>query len=168
MLSNSTDGICRGTLWPYTQSTGLYRCPSDKSLWLYGTRRAPRPFNVALSVAMNGGYNGLNGRALHPVVVETLAELRRPGSVFTFLDEEEASVTSGEFIVMPDQTAYWLVVPGYRDRGCGANVAFADGHVNFKKWQYLGRTRTGPNTSVQNELDRADLTWVVNALPSAR
>jgi prepilin-type N-terminal cleavage/methylation domain-containing protein/prepilin-type processing-associated H-X9-DG protein len=168
ILTDSTDGIRRGALWPYTQSTGLYRCPSDKSLWGYGARRAARPFNVALSTAMNGGYNGENGRALHPVVVETPAELRRPGSVFTFLDEEEASMTSGAFFVDPDQTGHWLMIPGYRDKGCGANVAFADGHVSFKKWQSLGRTRTGPETPVQNALDRADLAWVVNALPSAK
>ena len=168
MLTDSTDGIRRGALWPYTQSTGPYRCPSDKSLWRYGAQRASRPFNVALSVAMNGGYNGDNGRALHPVVVETLAELRRPGSVFTFLDEEEASMTSGAFFVDPDQTGRWWVVPGYRDKGCGANVAFADGHVNFRKWQYLGRTRVGPDTPVRNELDRADLAWIGNALPSAK
>jgi prepilin-type processing-associated H-X9-DG protein len=168
MLTESTDGIRQGALWPYSPSTDLYRCPSDKAVWCYGPRRAPRPFNVALSSAMNGGYNGDNGRAMHPGVVETLAELRRPGGVFTFMDEEEASMTSGEFFVMPDQIGYWLMVPGYRDKGCGANLAFADGHVSFKKWQCLSRTRTGPNTPVRNELDRADLAWVVNALPSAK
>jgi len=167
MLSDSTEGINRGALWPYTQSTGLYRCPSDKSLWRYGARQASRPFNVALSAAMNGGNNGDHGRALHPVVVETLAELRWPGRVFTFLDEEEASMTSGAFFVDPDQTGHWLMIPGDRDRGCGANVAFADGHVSFKKWQSQDRTRKGPETPVRNQQDRADLAWVVNALPSA-
>jgi prepilin-type processing-associated H-X9-DG protein len=76
-------------------------------------------------------------------------------------------MTSGEFFVMPDQTGYWVMVPGYRDKGCGANLAFADGHVSFKKWQYLGRKRAGPNTTVQNELDRADLAWVLSVFPSA-
>jgi prepilin-type N-terminal cleavage/methylation domain-containing protein/prepilin-type processing-associated H-X9-DG protein len=168
MKSDSTDWIRQGALWPYTQSAGLYRCPSDKSLWRYGDRRASRPFNVALSSAMNGGFNGANGRAMHPAVVETLAELRRPGSVFTFMDEEEASMASGAFFVPPDQTGIWYMIPGYRDRGCGANLAFADGHAGFKKWQYLGRTRTGPETPVRNEQDRADLAWIVSALPSAR
>jgi prepilin-type N-terminal cleavage/methylation domain-containing protein/prepilin-type processing-associated H-X9-DG protein len=168
MLTESTDGVRRGALWSYTQSTDLYRCPSDISLWAYGARRASRPFNVALSVAMNGGNNGDNGRALHPVVVETLAELRRPSSMFTFMDEEAASMTSGAFFVDPDQTGRWWVVPGCRDKGCGANVTFADGHVSFKKWQYPGRTRTGPDTPVRNELDHADLAWVVNAMPSAK
>ncbi len=76
-------------------------------------------FNVALSVAMNGGYNGANGRALHPAVVEMLAELRRPGSVFTFQDEEEVSMTSGAFFVDPDQTGVggWSPVTGTRVAG---------------------------------------------------
>ena len=165
MLSESTDGIRQATLWPYTGNDGIYRCPSDKSLWPYGNRRAPRPFNVALSAALNGGLDGENGRALDPVVVERLAELRRPVGVFTFIDEEEVSMTSGAFFFGPNQTNFWATIPGCRDKGCGANVAFADGHVSFKKWQWLGRTRTGLRTYVQNQLDRADLAWLMGAVP---
>ena len=117
---------------------------------------------------MNGGYNGANGKALDSTVVEKLAEIRRPGSVFTFMDEEEASMASGAFFVSAVQNNIWWMIPGYRDRGCGANVAFADGHVSFKKWQYLGRRRTGPETPVRNEQDRADLAWVVSVFPSER
>jgi prepilin-type N-terminal cleavage/methylation domain-containing protein/prepilin-type processing-associated H-X9-DG protein len=157
MKSDSADGIRGGALSRDTASVGIYRCPSDKSLWSYADRRATRPFDVALSVAMNGGFNGDNGKALHPMVVEKLAEIRRPGSVFTFIDEEEASMASGAFFVPTDQSNIWWMIPGYRDKGCGANVAFADGHASFHKWKYLRRTRTGPETPVRNEQDRADL-----------
>ena len=77
-------------------------------------------------------------------------------------------MTSGAFFVPPDQTGFWYMIPGYRDKGCGANVAFADGHVIFKKWQCLARTRMGPTTGVQNALDREDLAWVAGGLPGAR
>ena len=164
----STAGIRQGALWPYTQSEGVYRCPADKSLWLYGGRRVPRPFNVALSVGMNGGLNADTGPRLDPAIVVTLAEVRRPTSVFTFMDKEEESMTSGAFIVQPGQTGYWLTIPGERDRGHGANVAFADGHVAFKKWQFLGRKRTEFQTPVRNQLDRADLTWILDALPDPK
>jgi prepilin-type N-terminal cleavage/methylation domain-containing protein/prepilin-type processing-associated H-X9-DG protein len=163
--TDSTAGIRQGALWPYTQNDGIYRCPSDKSLWSYGGRRAPRPFNVALSIAMNGGYNGDNGRALDPVVVETLAVIRRPSSVFTFIDKGEESMTSGTFVLKAGQTAIWYTLPGERDRACGANVAFADGHVEFHKWQYIGRTRTYLDTRFKNEADRADLIWVLSRVP---
>jgi prepilin-type processing-associated H-X9-DG protein len=168
MTSDSTDGIRNGALWRYAASERVYRCPSDKSLWPYGDGRAPRPFNVALSCFVNGGFNGDNGSAMHPLVVVTLSAIRRPSRLFTFMDEEEASMTCGAFFVYPDQTDFWWMIPGYRDRSCGANVAFADGHVSFKKWQYLARTRKDPETPVRNPQDRADLAWVVSALPSAR
>jgi prepilin-type processing-associated H-X9-DG protein len=61
----------------------------------------------------------------------------------TFMDKHEDSVTSGLFVVEPRQNQRWWTIPGERDRGHGANAAFADGHVSFKKWQYLGRKRTG-------------------------
>ncbi len=162
MTSASTRGIRSGTLYPYIANDRIYRCPSDKSLWPYGAQLAPRPFNVALSTAMNGGYNGLNGRALHPLVVEKLAEVRHPSRWFTFMDEEAASMASGAFFVDPEGS--WCMMPGCRDRGCGANVAFADGHVSFKEWQYLGRVRTGVFNNPVNAQDRADLAWVLSVL----
>ena len=167
MKSDSTDGIRHGALWRYTASERVYRCPSDQSLWPFASRRALRPFNVALSCFLNGGFNGDTGPAMHPWVVETLAEIRQPDRVFTFMDEEAASMTCGAFFVSPDQTGFWWMIPGSRDRGCGANVAFADGSGRFQKWQYVGRTRKGPETPVVNPQDRADLRWVIAALPGA-
>jgi len=163
----STAGIHQGALWPYTQSEGVYRCPADKSLWLYGGRRAPRPFNVALSVSMNGGLNEATGPALDRTVVVTLAEVQRPTSMVTFMDKAEESMTHGALFEQPGQTDYWLTIPGERDRGCGANAAFADGHVRFKKWQFLGRKRTDFQTPARNAHDRADLKWVSDALSGA-
>jgi len=113
---------------------------------------------------MNGGVNGNTGRTLDPLVVLALAEIRRPAGMCTFMDKQEESVTSGLFMVEPRQNQRWWTIPGERDRGHGANVAFSDGHVSFKKWQYLGRKRTGNSVNVCNEPDRADLVWIVAAL----
>ncbi|MCL4179547.1 MAG: prepilin-type N-terminal cleavage/methylation domain-containing protein, partial [Verrucomicrobia bacterium] len=160
--SDSTAGIRQGALWPYSQNDGIYRCPSDKSLWSYGGTRAARAFNVALSIAMNGGIDDSVGKALDPLVLVRLAEIRRPVGMFTFIDKGEESMTSGTFVLTPRQTEYWNSLPGERDRACGANVAFADGHVSFHKWQYLGRTRTNRETPFKNQADRADLMWVLS------
>ncbi|MBI3191639.1 MAG: prepilin-type N-terminal cleavage/methylation domain-containing protein [Pedosphaera parvula] len=164
----STAGIRRGALWSFTQSEGIYRCPADKSLWPYAGERAPRPFNLGLSVAMNGGWNGSNGRALDPLVVEKLTELRRPASVFTFMDKQEESMTSGSLVEQPGQTGgYWLTIPGQRDRQSGANAVFADSHVEFHQWQSLGRQRIAFQTPVRNAQDRADLVWILGVMRGA-
>jgi prepilin-type processing-associated H-X9-DG protein len=163
----STAGIRRGALWPYTQNEAIYHCPSDKSLWPYGTTNAPRPFTIGLSPYLNGGVNGVNGKAYDPLIAVKASEIRRPASRFTFLDKEAASMTAGVFVIEPGQTGFWYSVPGECDRGSGANAAFADGHVSFKKWQYLGRRRTSTQTPIRNGQDAADLAWVVSGLPSA-
>lgn len=162
----STAGIRHGALWDYVQNVGSYRCPSDKSVWDgAGTpTRCPRPFNVGLNFALHGGENGQTGKAYRPDMMITLTEIRQPAGVFTFLDSCEASMTSGAFVADPVQPGVWYTLPGERDRACGANVAFADGHSQFKKWQCLDRVRAGVQTPVRNAADRADQRWVLDAV----
>ncbi len=73
----------------------------------------------------------------------------------------------GTFFVWPNDPTDWATIPADRDRACGANVAFADGHVHFKKWQYLGRKRINPDTPAANAQDRADLRWVLDTVTGA-
>jgi hypothetical protein len=56
---------------------------------------------------------------MDPLVVVRLSAIRRPSSRFTFIDEEEASMASGAFFVPVDQTDFWWMLPGCRDKGCG-------------------------------------------------
>jgi prepilin-type N-terminal cleavage/methylation domain-containing protein/prepilin-type processing-associated H-X9-DG protein len=158
MKSDSCEGIRRGALWPYTRGDGLYRCPSDKSLWPYASRRALRPFNVALNCVLNGGWDLAKGSQMNPSVAERFSAIRRPGCLFTFVDEEAASMTSGEFFTILDKPA-WYMVPGARDRGNGANFAFADGRVVFHKWGFPSRYRVGWDLLATDSADIADWTW---------
>jgi len=163
----SAAGIHQGALWDYTRHEGIYHCPSDRTLWPYGTRRAPRPFNVGMSMYLNSLINGnLNGLPYYQLIVHKASEIRRPASRFTFLDSNEASMTCGAFVLQAHQKKVWYMMPGHRDRGCGANVAFADGSVKFKKWQYLGRVRQGAGTPTQGRQDDNDLAWLVSMMPS--
>ena len=160
----STAGIQQGLLWHYAgKAVGVYHCPSDKS---------PRSFNVTLSIYMHGRISPDNGSTWlappgpgYPPIVARSASIRRPVNVFTFIDGAEESMTSGTFLGNAAQTNFWYTIPGERDRGCGANVAFADGSVFFHKWNYIGRIRTGNQFWCTNKLDRADLIWVVSRVP---
>jgi prepilin-type processing-associated H-X9-DG protein len=162
-----TDGIRQGALWSYTRQEAVYRCPADKSVWDYGGQAAPRPFNATLSAWMNGGWNTSVGKALNPFVLVKSSEIRSATTLFTFMDEDAESMAAGLFIVLRDQTDQWATIPGARDRGGGANVAFADGHVAYHEWNFPGRRARDWVTPVQNALDRADLAWVVSVVPSA-
>ena len=132
---DSTAGIRQGALWSYTPGEGVYRCPADQSRWLYGSRRAPRPFNVALSVAMNGGLNEDTGPRLDPGVMVKLTEIRQPARAFTFMDKAAESMTHGALVEQPGQTSYWLAIPGERDRGGGANDLVRFHLGSRQRWQ---------------------------------
>ena len=180
--SPTTAGIRQGALWHYTQSEGVYRCPADKSPWPYdgGRQLAPRPYNVALSVWMNGGCNGGNGKGLGvvgpttwdppwgPLVCVNYSEIPRPTTLFTFVDEDAYCMRAGPFWVTPDQTDYWFHIPGARHQG-GVNLAFADAHAEFHKWKFPGREWSGGwQTRTQPGLDREDLTWLLSKMRSLR
>ena len=152
--------IKQGTLWPYTGQDRIYRCPSDKTLWLYGATRDPRPWNIVLSIGMNGHWQGVNV----PTPVK-FSELRQPDRCFTFIDEEETLLTSGAFVLLVGHEDSWWTVPGFRDRGRGANVAFADGHAFFHKWEYPNRIRITHQKFVVNALDLEDLRWLLDRVP---
>jgi prepilin-type processing-associated H-X9-DG protein/prepilin-type N-terminal cleavage/methylation domain-containing protein len=167
--SDTPDGIRQGALWCYLACDGLYHCPADKTLWPYGSRLALRPFNVALNCCLNGGWDGGDGKRMDPLVMERHTEVRRPAALITFLDEDASSMTSGTFFVITDQDRPgWFMVPGVRDRGSGANVAFADGHVAFHKWRFPGRTwKGGWGQDVENADDRADWVWLISMVSDA-
>ena len=71
---------------------------------------------------------------VYPIPVKA-SEIRRPVRSFTFIDEEETLLTGGAFVLQEGQEGFWWTVPAARDRGNGANVAFADGHAEFHEWK---------------------------------
>lgn len=111
---------------------------------------------------MNGHWDGVDlfGSA-------KFTDLPQPDGCFTFVDEEESLVTGGAFVLLLGQQDVWWTVPGFRDRGCGANVAFADGHVQFHKWNYSHRVRKGHETPITSTPDREDLNWLLSHVPGA-
>jgi prepilin-type processing-associated H-X9-DG protein len=59
-------------------------------------------------------------------------------------------------------------VAGSRDCRTGANVAFADGHAEFHKWNYPHRICKEYETPIVNALDHEDLRWLLSRVPGAR
>ena len=75
----------------------------------------------------------------------TTTEIPRPSDIFVFIEEHPDTLDDGYFLNKPYNTQ-WIDLPASYHTG-GANVAFADGHVEHHKWM-LGSTRRPPLANV--------------------
>jgi len=125
--------IVIGTLFPYTKSASVYRCPSDQSKVVGHSLLRTRSY--AINFYLNGDAAGLD-----PRVKTTLSSVGSPSpdKVFVFIEEHENSFWGGSFVVSPlDKpsvlSANWMSLPSDRhQRGC--NLSFVDGHIEYWKW----------------------------------
>ncbi len=161
----TTTNLERGALFHYLPTTGVYRCPSDQSR----VDNQPQLLR-ARSYALSGYLNG-NDPNSHPAVVALIrriyARIDRPGPavVWAFWDGSEGTIDCGAAAVWPtgqvNQNREWMHQPSDRHNQ-GANLSFADGHVERHKWRWPKRLGYSPAT---NALDLEDLRWLQARLP---
>jgi prepilin-type N-terminal cleavage/methylation domain-containing protein/prepilin-type processing-associated H-X9-DG protein len=108
-----------GTMFPYNETLGIYRCP-------VGIRNEQRTY--AITDAMNGheGFESVGGR-----VVRKLVELKSPGTRLVFIDEGWATTES--WTINPHIVKWWDRVPVRH--GDGTTVTMADGSAEYWKWR---------------------------------
>jgi prepilin-type N-terminal cleavage/methylation domain-containing protein/prepilin-type processing-associated H-X9-DG protein len=153
----STANIRRGTLFPYVKSVAPYRCAMDES------RVESRPeLKRVRSYAMNAYLGGDD--AMNPAL--NFAELRRPTSTFVFIEEHENSRWESSFVVVPavkpglasgTQLPSWVSTPSDRhDQGC--NISFADGRIEYWRWDApKGQRDTMMSSGAGGRRDARDL-----------
>jgi prepilin-type N-terminal cleavage/methylation domain-containing protein len=128
-------------LWPYTQATGIYRCPADKSRVIINGRPHPRVRSISLSQAMNSRDDWLSFLTRAPYhVFRKLSDINVMGhsQAYVFIDEHPDSINFGDFAVamndgIPPTRIYIVDYPGSSHNGAGG-LSFADGHAQIKKW----------------------------------
>lgn len=141
----NTAGIQAGLLYPYNTSPGIYHCPSDVSLvqdasgnliQLYRNRS----YNMSQSV--NGLPFLIDPQSGEPVDEEQPCFARNSqvtnppfSKLFVFIDENESTLQDTQFgYPMPNEGyGYWWDMPANR-HDQGANLSFADGHVEYWHW----------------------------------
>jgi prepilin-type processing-associated H-X9-DG protein len=121
--STNVNTIVTGKLYPYNQSAGIYRCPSDRST----TKGAPR----VRSCSINGWMGGrpLAGEDDYRLFVRE-NDIINPGpsQAFVFIDENERSINDGWFALDMKGTRGFLDTPAVR-HDKAFTLSFADGHV---------------------------------------
>jgi prepilin-type processing-associated H-X9-DG protein len=179
----TTSNIQTGLLFPYDSSPGIYHCPSDVST-IVDANGNPLPqfrtrsYNMSQSVnglGLMSDQNGPGGWAvdvLQPCFMKFSQITNPPPSqLFVFIDENEGTLVDDQFgYPIPDDgwQGYWWDMPSNRHNQ-GANLSFADGHV--ERWHWVtpmiyssGVTVNGPNPQPVPAEQMPDYTRVGNAM----
>ena len=136
LLDTNPATITDGTIYPYVKSLAAYRCPTDPGQ-VFGSS-IPRLRSYSLSCYMGGPES--DEQAYGAVPVHRTSQIPKPSTTLTFLEEEDSSIEEGHF----DYSATvndWINLPSWGHQN-GDTLAFADGHLEYWKWQSAPRTST--------------------------
>ena len=136
--------IVNGLLFPYNTSLGIYHCPADQST-LETPDGQPLPQPRWRSYNMSQSINGYpQGDPDYYQIIPAwtkFTEVRHPApsELFVLVDENSDTQEDAEFGNPPVGSPYfwpnvWWDMPSDRHNR-GANLSFADGHVEHWKWQ---------------------------------
>jgi prepilin-type processing-associated H-X9-DG protein/prepilin-type N-terminal cleavage/methylation domain-containing protein len=128
----TTANIERGLLFPYNRSTEIYHCPADRSTIedangvKLGLPRT-RSYNMSTSIHCDDAYS-----------FTRFLEIADPptSQLFVFIDVHEDDIIDSTFGIDPVNSPYgdsWIDLPADRHNR-GANLSFADGHVEHWRW----------------------------------
>ena len=129
--ATNASAISRGTVFPYLQSPGIYRCPRDY--------RTVSGVPYVRSYSMNNWMNGLSPAVWLPgldpsrSVYKKDSALPAPSKLFVFVDEDEASINDSLFVVIMDPGMYMNDIPARRHK-TAYPLSFADGHTEAFKF----------------------------------
>ena len=170
----TTTDLETGCLFPYNHSVAIYHCPSDLSHIEDSSGQLLPPLRNR-SYNMSQSANGFPEFLLTlPPPINNLpcwkkfAQIRRPSpsQLFVFIDEHPDTLLDAQFgnpVDLPGYPQIWFDMPADRHNH-GANLSFADGHVEHWRWRvpmtfrYLGQVPSAAELPdflrVQNAMKR--------------
>ncbi len=169
-------------LGSYVKAMGVYKCPADN--YVSPAQRSQGWDKRVLSYAANGVVgNGIQpanvfneftaeGRNYVPQIKKATS-LNKPGAANTFviLDEHPDSIDDALFITQIGHkraAGFWANLPGSHHYGGGANISYADGHSEIKKWVDKARTVYSIGYDVKKNIPvpgSPDYEWLNERIP---
>jgi prepilin-type N-terminal cleavage/methylation domain-containing protein/prepilin-type processing-associated H-X9-DG protein len=140
--------LLEGGLGPYLSGAGsVHKCPSDFALsdlqrkagWDSRVRSISMNATVGDAGAFSSGGTNVNVPGYRQFLKGS--QIPDPSRIFVFIEEHPDSINDGYFLNKPG-TYEWTDLPASYHEG-GANLAFADGHVEAHKWR-VGSTKAAP------------------------
>lgn len=141
-LDWTTDNIKRGLLFPYNESTEIYRCPSDAGR-VRTPGRVPRILKRTRSYNLSQSINGApySEEIVAPPGFSKESEIDYPPSseLLFFVEVHEDAIFDSHFGIPPrgwefaeNEPRWWDLPSGRHSQG--RNFSFADGHVERWRW----------------------------------
>jgi len=125
--------IKMGLLYPYVNTTAIYKCPADQSSISFFGQTYPH----VRSMSMNTWLGNIVPYADTTTVVSCYKKSSLissgPASLWLFIDENPISINDGSFICIPGVNQ-WIDCPASYHNNAGG-LSFADGHAQIKRWQ---------------------------------
>ncbi|MBI1178774.1 prepilin-type N-terminal cleavage/methylation domain-containing protein [bacterium] len=162
-----------GSIGQYTQNPGIYKCPSDKSWALEGGQRYNRVRSYSMNSLLGSDQYVYNDPNASFYTYWKFSDLGNPpiSKHFVFIDEHEDSINDGFFFVgvNSQHVLGWLDYPASRHSNA-ANLSFADGHVETRKWQDPRTLKPVLRKTLGGEVspNNADVSWLWERATVAR
>jgi prepilin-type processing-associated H-X9-DG protein len=173
--SNTNDLLnTHASMGPYVAvNPKVFRCPSDNVLsrvqrqagWTHRTRTYSMNAMVGNAGEFTLGGTNVNNPSYDQFM--TLSAIKEPAMIFAFIEEHPHSINDGYFL-NKGYSSQWYDLPASFHNG-GANLAFADGHQELRKWQRDSTKKPARPDVASFPLalspdDLADLKWVVSRM----
>jgi prepilin-type N-terminal cleavage/methylation domain-containing protein/prepilin-type processing-associated H-X9-DG protein len=130
------DLVQAGSLYPYSKSLGIYKCPADHKTGQPGT--ANKNVLTTRSMSMNAFMNPIGSSPGMGVgrLYRKQSDIQVPSPVncWVFIDESPGTVNDGYMLCDPfANPTQWIDLPAAYHNGAGG-ISFADGHAEIRKW----------------------------------
>ncbi len=127
-----------GKLWEYNKQLGIYKCPADRSVGIYGTVRIPRTRSISMNGHVNGSVNWSYDPSFYYYRKDSDIVRPPPSLTWVFIDEREQSIDDGFFLQFVstkngNSIDQWGNLPAIYHNGA-AGLSFADGHSEIHRW----------------------------------
>jgi prepilin-type processing-associated H-X9-DG protein/prepilin-type N-terminal cleavage/methylation domain-containing protein len=126
----TTDNVKVGLFYRYNQSPPIYHCPVDNST-VDGYPGLLRTRSYCMNISINCSDAS--------TTYQKFTEIKDPppSNLFVLIDTQEQDIQDATFGIFSQQSywsGYWLDLAADR-HSQGANVSFADGHVEHWRWK---------------------------------